>query len=231
MIFTGPSMRLRLVPTIALSSSLLVLGCPKKGGDAADAAADTAAAPTEDAASVPPASTGPAVLTASNSAVVARFPAETPVPDDDSKLAQTVQVHTSPRAGSVVATLKPGADVTKLATYEGSYLVSFPDPANASNTLGGWIVQDAFSAPSTPVVVAKGDAGVKTDAGAAVVDAGAKVDAGAAKLACATGQVPVVLSKDPVCKKKCTKDADCKTGGCANATGQGGGVFRVCASE
>ena len=229
-------MRLLLVTTV-LSCAVLALGCPKKKGEGADAAADAAVeaeAAVDPAVDAAPEPAAPVVVNAKNIGEIARFPAETPVTDDDAKLAQTAQARTSPKTGAVVATLKPTSDVNKIAEYQGAYLVTFADPKDANVTLMGWIGKESFTAPTIVKTDAgvKADAGVKTDAGAVVVDAGAaKPDAGPAKLACATGQVPVVLSKDPVCKKKCTKDADCKTGACANATGQAGGVFRVCASE
>lgn len=228
-----------------LISSAALLGCPfKKGGDA-DAAADAASAPEAEApaAAVVDAAPTPALVHAKNSADVARFPGETPVSDDDLKLASTGSARTSPKTGTVVATLKPGTDVQKIAEYQSSILVAFVDPNDASSTLMGWIAKESFSAPA---VSTKRDAGA-SDAAAPVADAGKAADAGhadagkvadaggadAKKLTCATGQVAVVLSKDPVCRKKCTKDADCKggsAGSCANATTAAGGIARVCAN-
>ena len=229
-----------------ISCAALVLGgCHllKKDGDA-DAAADATTAPEAEApAAVVDAEAPPSpVADAKNSADVARFPAETPVSDDDLKLASTGIARTSPKTGTVVATLKPGTDVLKIAEYQSSILVTLADPRDASSTLMGWIGKESFSAPPAS---AKRDAGASdagagekvADAGAKVADAGAKVDAGggdAKKPACAAGQVSVVLAKDPVCRKKCAKDADCKGGAagtCANATTATGGIARVCANE
>lgn len=227
-------------------SCAALLGCPfKKKGDA-DAAADAeAVAEAEAPAAVVDAAPAPVAIDAKNSADVARFPAETPVTDDDLKLASTGIARTAPKTGTVVATLKPGTDVLKIAEYQSSILVTFTDPRDASSTLMGWIEKSSFSAPA---VSSKRDAG-PSDAAAPVADAGdakkadaggsdaKKVDAGggdAKKLTCASGQAAVVLSKDPVCRKKCTKDADCKGGAagtCANATTAAGGIARVCANE
>jgi hypothetical protein len=225
-----------------VTCAAVVLGCPFKKSSDADAAADGASAVPEAeapaAAVVVDAAPIPVPITAKNSADVARFPAETPVSDDDLKLASPGIARTSPKTGTVVATLKPGTDVLKIAEYQTSILVTFADPNDASATLMGWIGKESFSAPA---VSTKRDAGA-SDAAAPIVDAGApdaakKSDAGgsdAKKPACAAGQVAVVLSKDPVCRKKCTKDADCKGGAagtCANATTAAGGLARVCANE
>ena len=214
----------------AISSVLLVAGCDflKKKGDvdaSADATADVDAAPAaaaEDAASAP----APVVVNAKNMADVARFPGETPAVDDDAKLAQLTSARSAPKGGNVVAAVKPGSDVVKVAEYQGSFLVTFADPKDAASTLMGWIPKEAFSAP---LYVAR-DGGAKLDASAPVVDAGPPT-----KLTCPPAHVAVVLSTTPVCKKRCTKDADCKrptsAGACANATTVAGSVARVCAAD
>jgi hypothetical protein len=212
---------------LVLAALVVVVGCDliKKKGDpdaAADAAVEAAApaAAVEDAA--PPA---PVAINAKNVADVARFPAgETAVTDDDSKLAQLTAARTTPKGGNVVAMIKPGADVTKVAEYQGSFLVTFADPKDANATLMGWISKDAFTART----VTTRDGGVKTDAGTTTADAGA---VGPVKLTCPGGSAAVVLSTGPACKKKCTKDADCKTtgaGSCANGSSPSGSVVRVC---
>jgi hypothetical protein len=205
-----------------LSCVVLVLGCPKKtDSGAVDAAAEAEAPPV---AVVDAGAPAPVAVNAKNTADVARFPGETAVTDDDAKLGQLSPARTSPRSGSVVATLKPGGDVTKIAEYQGSVLVTFPDPKDANVTLMGWIGKEAFTA----WVVR--DGGVKSDA--AVVDAGPAKDAGVKT--CGAGQLAVVLATHPVCKKKCAKDAECKggaAGSCVNANSVAGAVVRVCASD
>src|SRR5688572_15758681 len=99
--------RLLLVPLF--SCALVFLGCPKKGGDAADGGADAAAeAEAPAAAEVVDAAPAPIAINAKNVADVARFPGETAVTDDDSKLARITPAQSAPRGGKVVATLKPG---------------------------------------------------------------------------------------------------------------------------
>src|SRR5690606_28612682 len=122
---------------------LILAGCPKKGGDDADAAAEAAAPePEPDAAAAatePPPETAPPVPEAKNKADVARFEAETKVDDDDTRPIAPVYARTSPKSGSIVASVKPGTDIHKHAEYKDCYLVSFPDPKDPSSTLMGWI--------------------------------------------------------------------------------------------
>jgi hypothetical protein len=218
---------------LVLAALVLLVGCDliKKKGDAdaaADAAAEAAAPPAaavEDAA--PPA---PAAVNAKNVNDVARFPGETAVTDDDSKLGQPAAARTSPKGGNVVATIKPGADVTKVAEYQGSFLVTFADPKDANTTLIGWIGKDAFTAKTVTTRDGGVDAGAKADAGTHA-DAGPPSNV---KITCPGGSVAVVLAGGPVCKKKCTKDGDCKTtsaGSCANASSPAGSVVRACVHD
>lgn len=207
---------------------LLLAGCPKKGGDAdADAAAEAAAPEPEAGAAAPP--DAPPVPDAKNKADVARFQNETAIADDESKPATYVSARTSPKSGSIVASVKPGTDVHKHAEYQDCYLVTFPDPKDPSTTLMGWIEKSSFT------YVAPKDAGVKdaaTDAAPAPVDAGAAaVDAGPPK--CAATEALVTLSAtSTLCKKKCTKDADCKNGPCSPATNAvSKAVVKVCAAD
>jgi hypothetical protein len=128
---------------------LLLAGCPKKDGDA-DAAAE-AAAPDPDAAVVTAPAEAPVVPDAKNKADVARFQNEVAVTDDEARPAAFVSARTSPKSGAVVASLKPGTDIHKHAEYQDCFLVSFPDPKDASTTLMGWIEKSSFTyvAPKT----------------------------------------------------------------------------------
>jgi hypothetical protein len=220
--------------------AVLVLGCNllNKKGDGADGGGDAApeadaatpAAPAEDAAAAP----APVAITAKNAADVARFPGETPVSDDDMKLAQVAPVRTAPRTGATVATLRPNLDPHKIAEYQGSILVQFPDPKDANTTLMGWVAKEAFT-----ILIVR-DAGPKPDASAPpAADAAAPTptptpDAGGSKLLCAGGSAAILLGPVAMCRKKCTKDAECKgglPGSCANATAQSGGIVQVCTTE
>lgn len=222
-------MRKLLLLSGLLPCLLLLAGCPKKKEAEADAAVAedaTAAAepPATDAAAAPPA---PA---AKNAAEVARFAAETKVEDDGAKPAVFAPARTSPKGGSVVATLKPGTDVTKIAEYQECFLVTFADPKDANTTLMGWIEKGSFT------YVAPKDAGA-TDAAAAdagrvdagVVDAGA-VDAGPPK--CAANEERVTLSATvTACKKKCKEDKECTKGPCSVASSVTGKAVKVCAAD
>lgn len=226
-----PAMR-KLVVALALFS---LVGCNllKKHGNDADASVDAAAeaaAPAPGDTDAGP--TGPSTVpvTAKNINDVARFPAETAIADDDAKLLQATAVRSSPKGGTVVATLPAGTDPVKVAEYQTYFLVTFADPKDASSTLAGWIDKVGFTAPTVIV---------KHDAGAAIVDAGTPPapakDAGApTSLTCPRTHVPVMISTAPSCKKRCGKDTDCKThtvGSCANASLVGGGVAKVCVND
>jgi hypothetical protein len=206
---------------------LLVAGCPKKGGDATDGAAEAAVDPDAAAANTPPPN-APPVPEAKNKADVARFQNETAVADDEAKPATFVSARTSPKGGSVVASLKPGTDIHKHAEYQDCFLVTFPDPKDASTTLMGWIEKSSFT------YVAPKDAGPKdAAAGDAAVDAGAPapVDAGPPKCAATDSLVILSAGAAPVCKKKCKEDKDCKTAPCANANTPTKTVARVCTHD
>lgn len=235
-------MRKLFLSSLVLASVVVLFGCPKKkGAEGADAGEEagaeqpTAAGP--DAAAAPP---PPAAAAAKNTADVARFPGETKIENEAAEIASTTIVRTAPKGGSVVTTLKPGADVTKIASFQDSLLVSFADPKEASSTLMGWVSKDAF------VAAVISDAGMKdsgvdggprdggTDAGpkdAGAVDAAAVVDAGKPALKCPAGQVGVLTGAEPVCKKRCSTDADCggAKGACGPAAAEKGGrAVQVC---
>jgi len=184
----------RLLPiTALLSCAVFLLGCPllKKKGDDAEAgaeagavAADEAGAAPEADAAPPPApedaaAPAPIAVNAKNAADVARFPGETAVGDDDMKLARAATVRTAPKTGASVATLQPNQDPHKIAEYQDSVLVQFPDPKDKSTNLMGWIGKESFTVLKVRVT----DGGVVTDAAAPKVDAAAPppvvvVDAG-----------------------------------------------------
>ena len=217
-------MRKLLVATHFLACAALLFGCSllkKNAGADASAAADaapddaaTAAAPDDAAAAAPTA------VTAKNTADVARFPGETAATGAD-KLGVVTVVRTSPKGGAVVATLQAGADVTRVAEYQSSDLVTFADPKDASSTLLGWVGKEAFTA----VVVKHLDGGVH------VVDAGV-IDP--KKLTCPSGTIGVLIGSGAACKKRCTKDAECKggkAGACAPASTVTNSVAKVCVND
>lgn len=212
---------------VALVFCLVVLaGCPKKKtDDGADAASEAAAAQetptTDDAAAAAP----PTLPTAKNEGDVARYKAETSLGDDDDKITVTSIARTSPKSGTVVATLKPGTEVGKVAGYQESVLITFVDPKDANITLMGWVGKEAFAA-----AVVQLDAGKKP-----VVDAGPPKDAGPPAFTCPKGNEAINLAAGPACKKKCSKDAECQSGAagaCAIASAlHGGRAVRVCVND
>ncbi len=223
-----------------LPAVLLLAACPKKSAVVDDAAVEDAAAEAAAALVTPPVmEAGTAEPAAKNAADVARFPGETRVADDDATLADALTAaRTAPKVGSVVAQLKAGSEVMKIAEYQDSVLIAFADPKDEKATLMGWVPKGGFVADSTGRDGGTKDGGLRdggakdggaADAAAPAVDAGAKP---AAK--CGAGEEQVVLAAGPVCKKKCSKDADCKTkgaGACAPANTPSGKVARVCGSE
>jgi len=210
------TMRKLFLSSALVLSVVALAGCPKKGGDAADAGDEAAAT------LVAVADAAPTAPVAKNVNDVGRFPAEKPLTDDTQKIVDSLAVaKTGCKSGSQVAIVKVGTDPFKIAEFQDCILVTFPDPKDATATLLGWVPKDAF----THVTVL--DAGVKD----AAVDA-----ATATTLKCAAGQEAIVNigTTTPACRKKCTADKDCKTptaGACANATTAAGHVTKVCATE
>lgn len=191
-----------LVPCI-----VLLFGCPKKTDPAADAGDEAAVTAVVEA--------GPAAPVAKNAADIARFGTDTPIANEAGKLlAFSTTVHTSPRGGNVVATLKAGTDVTKIASHADTFLVTFADPKDANSVLMGWIGKEGFS----PTIIIR-DAGV--------------LDATTVQLVCAPGTVAVFLGGANICKKKCNADKDCPNavaGSCVLGAlgGAGGKAVHVC---
>jgi hypothetical protein len=198
----------------------LLVGCPKKKDDGADAGDEAGAVAAVDAA--PPPAATPA---AKNAPDVARFPAEKPLADDDAKILDAfTQARTGCKSGGVVAFVKPGTDPFKIADFQDCLLVSFPDPKDANSTLMGWIPKTSF------VASAPRDAGLKD----AAIDAAPLVVPVTTK--CPAGQETVVnvATAGGVCRRKCTTEKDCKVatvGACVPATTLAGKITKVCANE
>lgn len=216
-------MRKLFLSSVVFASVVVLFGCPKKKTDAGDAGDEAGAPAASAAADAAPAATAPA---AKNTTDVARFPGEQAIANEAAKTASVTVAHTAPKGGNAVATLKAGTDVTKIATFQEQFLVTFADPKDASSTLMGWIGKEAFVA----IVIRDGGVG---DAG---IKDGGVVDAGKVVLKCAANQLAVVIGAgEPVCKKKCSADKDC-TGGAAGvcvvaAAEKGGKAVHVCANE
>jgi hypothetical protein len=232
-------MRKLFLFSVLLPCVLALAGCPKKKADdaeTADAEAEAEAPVVAAEVDAEVAPVAPVAPVAKNVADVARFPAgETALTDDDQKTVDLfVQARTGPKQGPVVALVKAGTDPFKIAAFQESILVTFPDPKDPAVTLMGWIPKDAFVANAAVVV----DAGAKDAAVVVKVDAAAPpapAPAAVAGVKCAAGQDAVDhIGVNTVCRKKCKTDKDCKTptaGACANATTNTGKVTRVCAGE
>lgn len=229
---------MRNLTVLMLASIVALAGCDllkKKTEDAGVEDAAAAAAPTAEVLDAAPPGATP--VTAANAAAVARFAAETAL-DEDRVIASQTQPRTSPGGGSVVATLKVGTQVERIASNGKDSLIQFQDPVNTTVTLMGWVTDAAFTAAVVPhkKVV---DAGAEAGAAAVVVaDAGAAaatvVDAGAVKIdfACPPGKSGIVAqSGKQECHKSCNVNNDCKNKQCQSATSVKGGVAKVCLLE
>jgi hypothetical protein len=197
---------MRIPATLLL---VFVAGCGllgKKGDDAGvdmSTAIDAAAAATPAGAPI-----------GKNAAAVARFATEAAV-DEPKMIGQTATPRTQPSGGAVVATLKTGTIVTRIATNAGHSLIVFPDPNVPADNLMGWVTDAAFSAAVVPRPP-RPDAGA--DAGAAPVDAGPPpvVDAGP------PGWEPTTCTKEKnvavktptgyACRHVCTDNKECTKG-------------------
>ena len=142
---------IRLVScSIALAALVpLLSGCPKKGGDAADAEAEAAAAEVAEAAA--PVAAAPAAV---NENDVSRFPDEKKLENVAATIQRLTNVREIPGIGKVVATLAKGGTVTEIAQRSTFFLVVFDNPKD-SKRLMGWVSQDAFTAQASV------DAGLK----------------------------------------------------------------------
>jgi hypothetical protein len=224
-------MRKLFLSSVVMASVVVLFGCPKKKGVGADGGDEAGTEEVADA-TVVDAAPAAAAPTAKNAADVARFPGETKIEDEATKTASVTVAHTAPRGGTSVATLKAGTDVTKIASFQDGFLVTFTDPKDATSTLMGWIGKEAFV--SLAVVIT--DAGAKAADASVAKDAGpvVSVDAGKVALKCAGTQLAVVLSAGTVCRKRCSTDADCggAKGSCSVAAAEKGGrAVHVCVNE
>ena len=134
--------------SIALAALVpFVSGCPKKGGDGADAEAEAAVAEVAEAAA--PAA---AVAAATNENDVSRFPDEKKLENVAATILRQTNVREIPGIGKVVATLAKGGTVTEIAQRSTFFLVVFDNPKDSKRIMG-WVSQDAFTAQA--------DAGLK----------------------------------------------------------------------
>jgi hypothetical protein len=192
--------------------------------DAGDGAAEASVSAEVEAAPAP---------LAANEADVTRYPQEKPESGTGTveEAIATLRTETGTKGG-LVAVLKKGTVVDKIAEHEGYSLVVAEDPKDPTRKVMGWTGNYAF------VLLHKRDAGVLGEGGV-LADAGAgpaQADGGPAPTpsgdivcvkqttpgACPTG----FLVSNSVCRTKCSTPADCKgpdpkcnAGKCYNANG------------
>ncbi|MBX3232778.1 MAG: hypothetical protein KIT84_43655 [Labilithrix sp.] len=223
---------MRNLTVFMLASIVAVTGCDMLKKKTDEAATPEASVAEEEVPldAAPPDSTP---VTAANAAAVARFATETPL-DEDRVIATQATPRTSPGGANIVATLKVGTQVERIATNGKDSLIQFQDPSNPTVTLMGWVTDAAFT--STVVPHKKVDAGADSGAVAvATADAGAPatvVDAGAAPFACPPGKTAILSAAGKnECHKSCTINNECKNKQCSTATALKGGQAKVCLGE
>ena len=91
-------------------------------------------------------------LVAENAVDVHRFPNETLLGAIGDHIQQDMFVRTAPNkdVGAVIAPLRAGTPVTKLARRGQWILVTFADPKDKAKTLAGWTWEQAFFHPAGP---------------------------------------------------------------------------------
>lgn len=179
----------RAWPWVAASSmSLLLLGCPgllkKKAPDAGPDAGPPAAAP--DAMAMVDA--GAPTPTAANASEISRYPDETPIANVPATLHWSVtdaRTQASRVQGAIVAALKSGTAVQKVAERQGFFLVVFADPRDASRNEEGWVAEAAFEPEPPHKRVA---------------------------VKCTGAQVAVLMQMGEECVTECANDATCPSG-------------------
>jgi hypothetical protein len=212
----------------AVMTLAVAAGCFKKKGQAADASADATAEADAAAAAAP---------TAANANEVARFGDETRVDNEAAKLEIPAAPRKSPPLGEIVAPLKKGTDVTKVAKHEGFSLVTFANPKNASETLMGWVPDSAFAKPPPLPAHCKSNADCPKPQACVNVggSAGHKCEVVCAgegdDKACPSGQVcrgegAIGDAFQPFCIAAPKKDGGADTGAPSAAAGDAGGAPR-----
>jgi hypothetical protein len=168
-----------------------VTSCNLLKKKAAEDAGVEEAGPTAEAvvdAAPPP----PAAPIAANVDDIARFPDEAKLENVAGSTLRWSQAREAPTVGKVVAQLKSGTAVTKVAQRDKFFLVTFDDPKEASKKLLGWLHQDAFSPPA---------------------------DAGLKPITCAAPEIPL-LGDTPFCGQACAHDTDCPSGKACKGSAQ-----------
>jgi hypothetical protein len=133
--------------------AVVLMGCPKKPGAGDAGAGDAGSAATAAVEAAAPANLG------ANDGDVTKYADQNTDNNDALSTRMTANARTEIGAtgGKLVATLKPHTDAVRIADHENYDLVVFPDPADATRKLEGWVAQGDFGA--VPSVAHFGDGG------------------------------------------------------------------------
>jgi hypothetical protein len=165
---------------------MTLVGCPKKPSPATDAGPEDAAPPAVEAAAAP---------LAANEAAVTRYPDESAVnhvPQSTRWAVANVRTQASPSGGELVAVIKAGTEVDKIADRQGFSLIVFTDPSDASRKDMGWVSAVVFT-PEPPHKHVP--------------------------VHCGAGQAAILLQSGEECVTPCTQDANCPKGTVCNGAG------------
>jgi hypothetical protein len=178
----------------------------KQAPDAGDGAAEASASAEVEAAPAP---------LAANEADVTRYPEEKAASGTATIEEYSASLHTQTGGkGNLVAVLKKGTEVDKIAEHAGYALVVADDPKDSTRKIMGWTPEGAF----VLLAVHKGDGGVAGDGGMAHADGG---PAPTPSTQPASGSVcvkqtapgkcpPGYVVSNAVCRTTCSTAADCK---------------------
>ncbi len=121
--------------------AVVLMGCPKKPG-----ASDAGAGDGAPASSASAEAAAPSAPVGANDADVTKYPGQNADAQDSLTTHTTAYARTEIgyTGGKLVATLKPGTAVTRIADHEGYDLVVFADPSDATKQLEGWVAQGDF---------------------------------------------------------------------------------------
>lgn len=116
------------------------------GGEDAQATAQTGTDDAGASSSGGGSSTGMVTLDAVNANKIGRYKDESKIDGETAKLLQGGIVRSFPSTGEFVTFLGTGAEVTKVASRQDAFLVTFANPKKPSEKLAGWVDGSAFKA-------------------------------------------------------------------------------------
>ncbi len=129
----------------AATSATASAAASASAAPAADEAGTTAQADPADAGASTSSGT-PATLEAANANKIGRYKDETKIDNETTKLLQGGIVRTFPTSGEYITFLNGGVEVTKVASRQDAFLVTFPNPKANTEKLAGWVDGTVFKA-------------------------------------------------------------------------------------